>query len=551
MKISILNNILKTGIKPSHTAIEQRRIQLLNFMIVFSAVVLAVLFIININVGYYNMALIDLSAFLFSAIPVLLLNHYGRYKVAASYFIIISIIITCYGCFLAYSEGRFTETENILILMGIMAIIMIDSHYQFILYVFSSISLLLMKYLKLGVFSDASFNDILMMQVNTLTVIIAAYFLLRVFKNMLTKAIQSSESQEAILYSLIDNTPLHLGLIDRDWKFLIMNNYHERIFKLTRKDIIGKHVSDVLPDWLFNRHKPLIEKAFLGESPEFTEQSKLPSGEDFYLQGKYAPLLGAQGEINGVTVYVTNISRIKQVEAKLQKALKNKDKLFSIIAHDIISPLNLFQNILAINDDELMDKKSFFDYQNTVKGKLLILNNTISNLLQWARTQQNGLNAYPKGVEIKTIVDENLLLFEDLSFKKGLQISQSLDGSYAYIDEDHLKLMVRNIIHNSIKFSRENGTINITSRLNDGYIHLCIQDFGVGISEEKIEKIFDKTIHFSEAGTAGEMGTGLGLSLCVELAKLNECGFNISSIPNQETIFEIKIPAFKPELDNV
>jgi len=336
-------------------------------------------------------------------------------------------------------------------------------------------------------------------------------------------------------------------LINRERECVIMNNYHERIFNVARKDIIGKTVADVLPEWLFSKHKLLIDKAFLGESSEFTEQATLPNGEDLYLQGKYVPLLSTQGEIKEVTVHATDISQLKQAEANLQKALRNKDKLFSIIAHDIISPLNLFQNILAINDDELMDKKSFFEYQNTIKGKLLILNNTISNLLQWARTQQNGLNAYPKSVAIKTIVDENLLLFEDLSIKKGLKISQSLEVAAAYIDEDHLKLMVRNVVHNSIKFSRENGEINITTTLKDDFIHLCIQDFGIGISEEKIQKIFDKTIHFSEAGTAGEMGTGLGLSLCVELAKLNGCGFDIRSKLAQETIFEITIPAFTPQ----
>ncbi|MFT6855645.1 MAG: PAS domain S-box-containing protein [Cyclobacteriaceae bacterium] len=542
MKESLLNSLVNSGILPSHSIIETQRIKLLNFFTLFSTGLLLTLVLVNLNAGLYTMALIDLGTFLFSIVPVFLLNRYHHYRYGVIYFILTIIIVSCFASYVAYSDSRFTDTENIILLAGIMSVIMIDSKYQFTLYSFASIALLIMKYVKLVVFSSYSMTHLIMTQINTLTIILAIYFFMRLFKAMLINAINKTQNQEAILYSLIDNTPLHLALVDKNLNYVTVNRNYEKSFGVSRENTIGRHASDILPPDIYQRHKPLIQAAFNGESPEFMEYSTLPNGESIFAQGKYVPVRNSENEISGITVYVADITELKTVEEHLQKSLKNKDKLFSIIAHDILSPLHLFQNILAIRDDEKMNKKSFFDYQDSIQKKLLVLNNTINNLLQWARAQQKGINAYPKMVTINNIVEENLVLFGELIKKKNLKVRQYINENQVFVDEDHLKLIVRNLLHNAIKFSNEGSEIEISSLLKNDTIIFKIQDFGVGIKQEDIDHIFDENVHFSKTGTAGEMGTGIGLSLCLELAKLNGCEFKIASIPNQETKFEVIIP---------
>ncbi len=145
-------------------------------------------------------------------------------------------------------------------------------------------------------------------------------------------------------------------------------------------------------------------------------------------------------------------------------------------------------------------------------------------------------------VTINNIVEENLVLFGELIKKKNLKVKQYINENQVFVDEDHLKLIVRNLLHNAIKFSNEGSEIEISSLLENYKVIFNIQDFGVGIKQENIDHILDESVHFSKTGTAGEMGTGIGLSLCLELSKLNDCEFKIDSIVNEGTCFRVSIP---------
>ncbi|MEQ9007296.1 MAG: HAMP domain-containing sensor histidine kinase, partial [Ekhidna sp.] len=251
----------------------------------------------------------------------------------------------------------------------------------------------------------------------------------------------------------------------------------------------------------------------------------------------------SDGEIESVAICVDDVTELVKAHQALKVANETKDKLFSIIAHDIKSPLNLFHSILNLNHDDVISKEQFIDYQNSLKQRLESLTGTVDELLEWARMQLGGISAYPAKVNVSAVVKENADLFHTLIQRKQIDFKIDTPSELeAWIDENHFKVAIRNLIHNAIKYTNGGGHVQIVSNQNDHETIVSIEDSGVGMTSDQIRSIIRKEIQKSKAGTDKEMGAGLGLSLSLGLLEKNNCNVSVTSEPNKGTKVEITIP---------
>lgn len=237
----------------------------------------------------------------------------------------------------------------------------------------------------------------------------------------------------------------------------------------------------------------------------------------------------------------------KLEEAQLkQKELNNlKDRIFSIISHDLNAPLNsiysfldlfLHFNILSETDS----RKIAEDLYQTVENTSFLL----ANLLNWARNQMDDSPIQIVQVKLDDIVSANLNLFKNIAEAKSIQLIKDIDQSlYVWTDKDMLDFIIRNILSNAIKFTPKNGQIEINGKAkSENFVEIEIRDSGVGIPKESIRKLFSDTEHISTVGTANEKGTGLGLKVSKEYVERNGGNIWVESEIGKGTSFYFTVP---------
>lgn len=486
-------------------------------------------------------ALCVLGVILFSI--TLFLNELGKLSLAKMYFLSFAVTALSVGTFVNIRNGLFLESENMLFAVMATVMFLVDGKRKHIVYWFIflvMISLKAMTHDFKGLPHDAHF---ILAMLNNFFVGGVLYLFLLVFRNILVGALERSERHEKTLTSLVDNVPIFMALVDREEKFILANqNYSER-FGRSKKEIIGKKRSEVLPESILLQHQEMLNRALAGERVSFIEDNELKDGTSVSVNGQFVPILNANGQVESVTVCVDDVTELVKTQKELQSANETKDKLFSIIAHDIRSPLNLFQSILNISHDDIISKEEFLTYQEGVKEKLSSLTLTVDELLDWARMQLGGINAYPSNVNVGEVINENADLFKSLIDQKEIDFSIRVeDNLMAWIDENHLKVVVRNLVDNALKYTWKGGKVMIEASRVDDKTLLSVSDSGVGMSAHKIESIINKNLHKSEAGTEKESGTGLGLSLSLGLLEKNHCEIYVLSEVDKGTTVEVRIP---------
>ena len=379
--------------------------------------------------------------------------------------------------------------------------------------------------------------------INSVIVGIVIYVFLLAFRNILVKVLDKNEQTERRLFSMIDNVPVFLALVDREGNYILANENYATNFRVSRDEIIGKNRREILPAKVLENQKGFFEKAQNGEAISFLQETRLPNGTTISANGKYEPILSETGEVEAITICVDDVTPLIKAQEALKVANETKDKLFSIIAHDIKSPLNMFQTFLNVSEQADMSPKEFFSYQNTLQERLYSLTGTVDELLEWSRMQLGGINAYPAIVNVFDVVNENVDLFDSLIKKKNIEFKVSTPSDVsAWIDENHFKVALRNLIHNAIKYTNGGGIVEVHTNQTDQETVVRVADSGVGMDSNTIDSIIKKEIQDSQAGTEREMGTGLGLSLSIGLLEKNNCEVSVESELNKGTTFEIKIP---------
>jgi len=359
------------------------------------------------------------------------------------------------------------------------------------------------------------------------------------------------------LKAIINNRLVGIIVSDRDKNFIFSNDYFLEMFgynsteelksinilEFTHPDFSGitqKNIEALLKKEIESFH---ISKKFIRKD-----------GSEFWGDAFVSPILSETGEviqIAGMLIDSTVRKRMELQMKKNEKVLKElnktKDKLFSIIAHDIKNPFNVilgYSNLLSNNfyDFKQEELKGFADKIMNAGENVYKL---LDDLLVWAKSQMGQLKVVPSAIDMHNIARDIFNHFAVLANHKNLELVNDIpENTLIYADYEMIRFVFRNLVHNAIKFTPEKGRISFSSRINNDKCIIEVSDTGIGIKEEKLGSMFEMLDIMEDRNTNDGKGTGLGLYLSKDMVTKNKGTIEVESTVDKGTTFTITLPLY-------
>ncbi|MFC2114295.1 response regulator [Bacteroidota bacterium] len=245
---------------------------------------------------------------------------------------------------------------------------------------------------------------------------------------------------------------------------------------------------------------------------------------------------------------------LKESERKYRELNDQKNKVFSIITHDLKAPFNTILGFSDVLNSEIenLSKEEINLSAFNIYSSALDANSLLSNLLEWSKMNWQTLSFVPVSFNLDEFIEDVLSAYESILDYKGIEVSTGIKKSIrVFADKNMMHTVIRNIISNAIKFSNQNSEIHILAEEVNGMVQICVQDFGVGIKDENKEKVLQQNSYFSTIGTKDEKGSGLGLNICLDLVKRNNGEIWFDSQVGKGTRFYVTLPAKPDELTDI
>jgi signal transduction histidine kinase len=237
---------------------------------------------------------------------------------------------------------------------------------------------------------------------------------------------------------------------------------------------------------------------------------------------------------------------IEKSENELKLLNASKNKFFSIIAHDLKNPFHTVMGYSYLlskdyNNFTEEERRKFADDIHHSTNNIFRL---LQNLLEWSRSQTGRLTFTPREIELKLVVDSSVSVLRSLADQKNIRIEMNFDDNLMlFADPQMIETVLRNLVNNAIKFTPENGLIQVAATQTDGQITICVKDSGIGISQEDAQTLFKIDSTVKRKGTNNEDGSGLGLILCREFIAKNNGTIWVSSAAGEGSSFFFTVPA--------
>ncbi len=299
-------------------------------------------------------------------------------------------------------------------------------------------------------------------------------------------------------------------------------------------------------------HKEFVMKNHISEEIDFRITKK--NGEICWINhvcktvyNENGQNIGIRGSNRDITIRKNDETKIQQLNKKLIEINEDKDRFISIIAHDLKSPFNSilgFLNLLSKNIHKYdIDK---------IENQINIINisakktfNLLEDILMWASAQSGKLPFNPENLNLYEVCNELLQILNPIAQFKNVNISCVIPQHvYVRADKNMINTVLRNLISNAIKFTNENGNINIFTENSNSFIIINVIDNGIGIEPEMLNKLFDNSHFKTKDGTYGEKGTGFGLHLCKEFIEKHGGKIWVESKVNIGSNFKFTLPLF-------
>lgn len=320
--------------------------------------------------------------------------------------------------------------------------------------------------------------------------------------------------------------------------FIRLFGYSRKELKELSSDNISKVIPEVDLSTLYNQ-TIRKEDSVIYESEIITKDK-----QKIYLQTTLTPILSDSDKVDRFIAISADISQLKATEQKLQKLVATKDKFFSIIAHDLKNPFHSIMGIseLLASDDDRYSREKVKElhshlYKVAYQGYQLL-----TNLLEWARSQTGRLDFKYESVKLFDLVEESFELVSTSSQQKNLSMENLVEEDlYIWADRNTIKTVLRNLISNAVKYTPAGGYVRVYNHYRNGQVEVFVEDNGVGISPENLEKLFRIDTNYSTKGTDEEAGTGLGLILCKEFVEKNGGELRVDSVLEAGSSFSFTV----------
>lgn len=239
---------------------------------------------------------------------------------------------------------------------------------------------------------------------------------------------------------------------------------------------------------------------------------------------------------------------LSQSEKNLYETNSTKDKLFSIIGHDLRGPIVSLRELVALSlEDKTAGESYYKKFAPALHTKLESLQFTLDNLLNWGQTQMSGATVNAKAIFVRQELEYSIGLFREKFVEKSITVvNKANENDLAFVDANHFAIIFRNLVSNAIKFTHERGTITLDAQETEDSVIISVSDNGMGMDQATLNKVWQNHEHHSTYGTSMEKGTGLGLSLCKEMVEKNKGSITVESKPGIGTTFYVEFP--KPSI---
>ena len=369
-----------------------------------------------------------------------------------------------------------------------------------------------------------------------------------------------SESEDR--YKLITQNTLDIiFMIDKTGKQLFFNHSVEKILGYKQEELIGKTFTRFVPKSEMPKYLLQLKNVFLKkEIRNFITKAYHKNGNliDVEINGKLVRHCGklvALGTIRDISTRIKHELIIHQKNEELSHANATKDKFFSIIAHDLKSPFNSIVGYGGLLVDQIRNNNysGIEKYAQIIQQSSLSAMDLLTNLMDWSLSQTGRMEFNPDYVEMEELINDVSNLLSHIAQHKSIKTTKShLASGIVYADKDMVNTVLRNLITNAIKFTHTGGEIIISTLEKQEELTISVQDNGVGISKDRIEKIFQIDEGYSTPGTNKEKGTGLGLILCKEFVEKHSGKIWVVSNHNSSengSTFYFTLPMQKKEIE--
>ncbi|TVR01236.1 MAG: PAS domain-containing sensor histidine kinase [Desulfovibrionales bacterium] len=255
--------------------------------------------------------------------------------------------------------------------------------------------------------------------------------------------------------------------------------------------------------------------------------------------------LGRRGSNRDITEHKLREDEIRKINQQLQQANSEKDMLFSIIGHDLRSPMSgiLASTTMLVNDHDTLSRKDSQALFNALRDSAVNIMALLEDLLQWARMNQGGIEYEPSPCSLHALFEQSLAMAQNVANRRQITLHMEIAPHLSVVvDKPMIKTVIRNILLNAIKFTHQGGAIHITARLEDQKAIVAVQDNGIGMDKHVLASIFSLEKKNKRQGTDGEKGTGLGLILCRQFIDQHGGRIWVESEPDKGTTVFFTLP---------
>ncbi|EKB49697.1 sensor histidine kinase [Cecembia lonarensis] len=343
---------------------------------------------------------------------------------------------------------------------------------------------------------------------------------------------------------VIESLDKGILVIDPKNRIVDINPFMSALLNLRRSKLVGKRLEEVFPQQtVFSQLKDHQI------SPKFEIDFLCQKGVHKRLLVNITPVFDKNQGLNGIILLFDDISEERKNSERIQrqaeelKDLNNlKDKLFSIISHDLKGPIFGLRELIKMTSTGMVSQKEFFDLMPEISKNLDAVSILMENLLAWTSTQMKGELIRKKAFDIGEMMDQHLTLFERFSIDRGTRIKLEKEGMLmVFADRNMIDLIIRNLLSNALKYCGRGDQVLLSATDQGNSVFIQVIDTGTGMSKENLEKL-KKGISFTTFGKNREKGTGLGLVLVRDYIAKNGGVLHIESELNKGSAFSFSLP---------
>lgn len=352
----------------------------------------------------------------------------------------------------------------------------------------------------------------------------------------------SEERYRLLANNMLDMVALH----EPDGTYKYVSPSVTKILGYSPQELIGANPYRLFhPDDILSIQEQSHQKAMQGkEIADIEYRIQKKDGQYIWFSTNTKPIKGPDGKVTMLQTVSRDVTEKKEALDRLEELNHQKNKLFSIIAHDLRGPLASCMGLLDLALRTDITDESHEKFLRLAKKSTISLHDLMEDLLLWAGSQLDRVYFAPVVLILKSEIDAVTSRFADVAVAKQILINVSLeaDDLAVYADRDMFRTIIRNLLSNAIKFTKPGGHADITAKQNKGFVEISVSDNGIGIKREDIDKLFSKTSTYTTYGTSGEKGTGLGLDVCKDFIEKNGGNIRVESEFGAGSKFTFTLP---------